>query len=59
MVFTFFVAGKDAFAVLSIGYGKSLFYACLPLLSDNLHQLQESQASIVVVVTSLIDIMED
>jgi len=58
-VITSFVAGKDVFAVLPTGYGKSLCYACLPLLFDHLHQLQESQASIVVVVTPLIAIMED
>ena len=50
-VITAFVASQDIFAVLSTGYGKSLCYACLPLLFDHLYQLEDSQRSIVIVVT--------
>ena len=52
-VITVFVAGQDVFAVLPTGYGKSLCYACLPLLFDHLYQLEDSQRSIVIVVTPL------
>ena len=52
-----FVSGKDVFAVLSTGFGKSLCYGCLPKLFDILHQTQ--YPSIVIVVTPLIAIMED
>ena len=31
-----FLTGNDVSAVLSTGYGKSLCYACLPFLFDNL-----------------------
>ena len=39
--------------------GKSLCYACLQLLFDHLYQLEDSQRSIVIVVTPLTAIMED
>jgi ATP-dependent DNA helicase RecQ len=49
--------GKDVFAILPTGYGKSLCYASLPVLLDHLHQPKEK--SIVIVVTPLTAIMED
>ena len=52
-VVTAFVAGQDVFAVLPTGYGKSLCFACLQLLFDHLYQLEDSQGSIVIVVTPL------
>jgi ATP-dependent DNA helicase RecQ len=52
-----FVSGKDVFAILPTGYGKSLCYACLPILMDHLYQPQEK--TIVIVVTPLTAIMED
>ena len=33
-----FVSGHDVFGVLPTGFGKSLFYACLPGLYDQLLQ---------------------
>ena len=56
-VITAFVASQDVFAVIPTGYGKSLCYACLPLLFDHLYQLEDSQRSIVIVVTPLIAII--
>ena len=58
-VITAFVAGRDVFAVLPTGYGKSLCYTCLLLLFDHLYQLEDSQRSIVIVVMPLTAIMED
>ena len=52
-----FVKGRDVFAVLPTGYGKSLCYGCLPLVFDRLHDGEER--SIVVVVSPLIAIMKD
>ncbi len=52
-----FVMGQDVFAILPTGYGKSLCYACLPILYDKLHD--DLNRSIVVVVTPLTAIMED
>ena len=52
-----FVKGHDVFALLPTGYGKSLCYACLPILYDKLYK--EVNRSIVVVVTPLTAIMQD
>ena len=52
-----FVGGKDVFAILPTGYGKSLCYACLPILLDHLHEQQH--AAIVIVVAPLTAIMEE
>ena len=53
-----FVSGRDVFAVLPTGYGKSLCYGCLPIVFDKLLGSSRSK-SIVVVVTPLIAIMKD
>ncbi len=52
-----FLTGKDVFAILPTGYGKSLCFAILPLLLDHLFNFP--LPSIVIVVTPLIAIMED
>ena len=51
-----FVKDHDVFVVLPTGYGKSLCYACLPLVFD---ALKKRFDSIVIVITPLIAIMKD
>ena len=60
-VVTAFMQGRDVFAVLPTGYGKSLCFGCLPLAFDKLsaESSQPSAGSIVVVVTPLTAIMKD
>ena len=53
-----FVTGHDVFGVLPMGYGKSLCYACLPLVFDCLLQ-KPSGFSIVLVVYLLVALMKD
>ena len=53
-----FVQGRDVFAVLPTGFGKSLCYACLPLAFDRLLGREEGY-TITVVVTPLLAIMKD
>ena len=59
--------GRDVFAVLPTGYGKTLCFACLPVVFDQLQAVnaggseersQHAQA-LVVVVSPLTAIMED
>ena len=52
-----FVMGQDVFAILPTGYGKSLCYAYLPILLDDLYR--DSVRKSIVVVTPLTAIMED
>ena len=54
-----FVQGRDVFAILPTGYGKTLCYGCLPFVFDKLLNTKDDQASIVVVVTPLTAIMKD
>ena len=59
-VVTAFLEGRDIFAVLPTGYGKSLCFGCLPLALDRQNSTRGSMpASIVVVVTPLTAIMKD
>ena len=51
-----FVCGKDVFAVLPTGFGKSLCYACFPAILDT---VRGCSGSIVVVVSPLNAIMKD
>ena len=51
------VKGEDVFGVLPTEYGKSLCYACLPWVFDNLYPIEKP--SIVIVVSSLTAIMID
>ena len=51
-----FLNGRDVFAVLPTGYGKSLCFACLPYIFDKLYQ---STNSIIVVITPLTAIIND
>ena len=55
-VITNFIMGKDVFAILPTGYGKSLCYACLPGVFDKLFGCT---LSIVAVITPLTSIMKD
>lgn len=55
-VITKFVSGRDVFATLPTGYGKSLCYGCLPLIYD---QLRSIRGSIAVVVSPLSALMKD
>ena len=52
-----FVNGRDVFAVLPTGYGKTLCYACLPLVFDEL--FSRTTPSIFLVITPLNAIMKD
>ena len=56
VVITQFVSGRDVFAALPTGYGKSLCYDCLPRVFDD---LRSSHGSIVVVVSPLTALMKD
>ena len=53
-----FVEGQDVFVPLPTGSGKSVCYACLPLVFDLLRS-QEDHRSIVVVVAPLSALMQD
>ena len=55
-VITSFLSGRDVFAALPTGYGKSLCYGCLPLARD---RLLGTQGSIVLIVSPLIALMKD
>ena len=54
-----FVKGRDVFAVLPTDFGKSLCFACLPIVFDKLLGSVGEERSIVVVVTPLTAIMKD
>ena len=56
LVVTEFVSGRDVFAALPTGYGKSLCYGCLPSVFDD---LRSCSSSIVVVVSPLVALMKD
>ena len=51
------IEGRDVFAILPTGFGKSLCYACLPVAFDKC-QKKERGYSIVVVVSPLVAIMK-
>jgi bloom syndrome protein len=51
-----FLSGKDVFAALPTGYGKSLCYACLPHAFDS---IRGKEGSIVVCVSPLTSLMLD
>ena len=51
-----FLRGRDVFAILPTGFGKTLCYVCLPLIFD---KLTRTASSIILVVTPLNAIMKD
>ena len=53
-----FLEGRDVFAILPTGFGKSLCYACLPAAFDSIGK-RERGHSLVLVVTPLLAIMKD
>ena len=53
-----FVQGSDVFEVLPTGFGKSLCYACLPLLFDRLSGKSGSIALIISLLVELMSIVE-
>ena len=57
-IVTALLRGRDVFAVLPTGFGKSLCYACLPAAFDKVLK-EEKGTSIVVVVTPLLAIIHD
>ena len=54
-----FLSDRDVFAVLPTGFGKTLCYACLPLVFDKLSRTKEVNPSIVLVLTPLNVIIRD
>ena len=48
--------GRDVFGILPTGYGKTLCFACLPFIFE---QILEGEASIVLIVTPLVAIMKN
>ena len=54
-----FVLGKDVFAVLPTGYGKSLCYQCLPKVFNDISFGGKDHTAIIVVISPLIAIMKD
>ena len=57
-IVTTLLRGRDVFAVLPTGFGKSLCDACLPAAFDKVLE-EEKGTSIVVVVTPLLAIIHD
>ena len=53
-----FISGRDVFAVLPTGYGKTLCYACLPFIFDHLAG-GLNVPSIILAATPLNAIMKD
>ena len=53
-----FIEGRDVFAILPTGFGKSLCYACLSMAFDKISKNTRGY-SIALVVTPLLAIMKD
>ena len=57
-VVTSFLKGNDVFAILPTGYGKSLFFTCLPFALDMLLEKQPGYL-LVIVLSPLKALMEN
>lgn len=54
-----YVLGKDVFAVLPTGYGKTLCYQSLPYIFNQVFFGGKDHCSIIIVISPLIAIMKD
>ena len=56
-VITSFVLGQDVFVVLPMDFGKSLCFACLPIIFDRMRD--DGLSFVVMIVTPLTAIIKD
>ena len=57
-VLSFVLQGRDTFAVLPTGYGKSLIYYLLPLLHDELYPKQSGIQAVALIISPLTQLIE-
>ena len=56
-VISSFIKGQDVFGILPTGFGKSLCFACLPLIFDRIRD--DGLSSIIIILSPLTAIMKD